>query len=69
MGEEIFRPILGFEVLAWPSNVPLVPLIFEDAILCSSDALMLPNLLNMREDCFFLCESLLPEIFPYLYSS
>ena len=41
MGEEIFLSILGFEDFDWPLSVPLValvPLVFEDAILCLSDA-------------------------------
>ena len=40
IGEEIFLSILGFEIFEWPLSVLLALLIFEDAILCSSDPLI-----------------------------
>lgn len=40
IGEEIFLSILGFEAFGWPLSVLLALLIFEDAILFSSDPLM-----------------------------
>lgn len=55
MGEEIFLCILGFEDLGWPLSVPLLPLMFEDAILCSSDPFMSAQLSEDSRGLFLLC--------------